>query len=96
MRFRINDNPAHRASAKFRPEYAPACAWPREKTKPKSAPLNTWHSGGGGASIRQHINDLAEVKACMQRNREATVFDVALECHMTDKHARRLIKEAMG
>lgn len=34
-----------------------------------------------------------EVRAYMNTYRDATVYDVALECHMTDKHARRVMRK---
>jgi hypothetical protein len=41
----------------------------------------------------QHRMDVAEVRKYMKSHKGASVFDVALECHMTDQQAARLMKE---
>ena len=45
-----------------------------------------------GTTKRQAIQDEAEVAAYLSKNPDAKIFDVALECHMGDGHATRLVK----
>ena len=67
-----------------------ACLFPRDRYN---------IAGKHGKSYNQwspyHAKDLSEVRACMAKDRDhvATVFDIALECHMSDDQARKLIGE---
>jgi hypothetical protein len=73
-----------------KPIYIHASAWPREKAAPKSVKggLATAHT-----SPSQNQADLEEVRAYLRCYQDATVYDVALVCHMGDKTAKRLMKE---
>lgn len=44
-----------------------------------------------GTTKQQAMRDEAEVAAYLSNHPDATVFDVALECHMGDGHALRLM-----
>jgi hypothetical protein len=88
MRIAINRRTGRPRNGSVR-EYVVAAMWPRSRA------ANGGNPCGGGSSIRQQKADLEEVRVCMAKPREhtATVFDVALECHMTDNMAHRLMKE---
>jgi hypothetical protein len=69
--------------------YGVAAMWPRSRNRPGG------NVAAAGANRRQRASDLEDVRNCMlkERDHEVTVFDVALECHMSDKHAERLMRK---
>lgn len=66
--------------------YATASSWPRTNTTPK-------HPNNGSVTAHQKKSDIQEVRIYLRQNPEATVFDVAMECNLGEKHARRIMKE---
>ena len=62
-----------------------ACMWPRSR----------YSHPGPHKRVRENVQkDLDEVRAYMASHPGCTIFDVALECHMSDNHASRLIRDA--
>jgi hypothetical protein len=88
MRIRTDTNPVGRPGGRVTPEFVPACAWPRDTYR---------HGGnthGGGSSIRQRKADIEEMRSYLVSHPGATLFDIEMELHLTEGHARRLLQEA--
>lgn len=70
-----------------RATYTRAALWPRLRY------VHGRNDHGGGSSLKQQQADLEEVRAYLTANPDATTFDVSLVCHLSDKHARKLMRK---
>ena len=69
--------------------YAKASCWPRQTTSSNSP------NGGlmtAETTPKRYKDDVEEVRDFLKHHLAAKTFDVALECHMTDNHAERLMR----
>jgi hypothetical protein len=87
MRFRI---PKERGGRLQKTEYVPACQWPGNVY----ARVGSIGGCGKVKTMSKQINrDKQEVADYVRLHPDATLFDISLECHMTDYHVRRILKE---
>jgi hypothetical protein len=91
MRLKARVSANGKLSHKFNPHkhfIVRACMWPKSRYKGGKA------NDPAGHTSAHNLEDLEEVKAYLLAHLNASVYDVALECHFSDGHARRLMKNA--